>query len=132
MLIVSDPPVPPKIADRLFTQTILLKDENRALGRAVWSATAPTQGVVQILEFWIDPSFRRRGNGRRMMRGLIEQARILHNIRKEPLRRLWVGVGHKTQVIGRSFLTSDGFHHISTTSGLMLNEDQLIYVKSLD
>jgi GNAT superfamily N-acetyltransferase len=88
--------------------------------------------VVQILEFWIDPAFRRKGNGRRLMRGLVEQARVLHAIRKEPLRRLWIGVGHKTQVVGRSFLTCEGFHHISTTGGLMLDEDQLIYVKSLD
>ena len=127
-----DPPVPSKIIDRLFMQTILLKDGDRTLGRAVWSATAPTQGVVQILEFWIDPLFRRKGNGRRLMRGLVEQARMLQAIRKEPLRRLWIGVGHKTEVVGRSFLTSEGFHHISTTGGLLSNEDQLIYVKSLD
>jgi len=132
MNVHADPPVPSKISDRLFVQTIVLKDDDRTLGRAVWSATAPTQGVVQILEFCIDPAFRRKGNGRRLMRGLVEQARALHAIRKEPLRRLWIGVGHKTQVVGRSFLTCEGFHHISTTGGLLSNEDQLIYVKSLD
>ncbi len=132
MLIMPDPPVPTKISDRLFVQTILLKDEDRTIGRAVWSAAAPTQGVVQILEFWIDPAFHRKGNGRRLMRGLVEQARVLHSIRREPLRRLWIGVGHKSQVIGRSFLTCEGFHHVGTTCGLMDGEDLLVYIKSLD
>jgi ribosomal protein S18 acetylase RimI-like enzyme len=132
MIMHCDPPIPSKKPDHLFAQTIQMKDGDRLIGQASWSAAAPSQGIVQILELWIDPKTRRAGHGKRLMRTLLEQARLLHKLRDEPLRRLWIGVGHKTQIIGRSFLTSEGFHHISTTGGLMQDEDQLIYVKSLD
>jgi GNAT superfamily N-acetyltransferase len=129
---IPDPPVPSKSSDVLFAQTIYLKDGDRTLGQARWCITALGHGVVQVLEFSIDPKHRRAGHGRRLMRELIQQARAYHKARGESLRRMWIGVGHKTQVVGRSFLTSDGFHHIATTSGLLQGEDLLIYVKSLD
>lgn len=127
-----DPPVPAKKTDQLFTQAIVLKDGQRTLGRAVWCAAAPLQGVAQILELWIDPEFRRTGHGRRLLAALVAQARKLHALDKQPLRRLWIGVGHKTQVVGRAFLTGEGFHHVGTTCGLLEGEDLLVYVKSLD
>ncbi len=133
-MIVShvDPPVPPTPNDRAFTQTVYLRSSDRVIGQAVWAATVPTQGIIQILELWIEPGLRRSGHGRRLMRAVVEQARLLHQLRGEPLRRLWIGVCHKTQVVGRSFLTSEGFHHIGSTCGLLNDEDLLVYVKSLD
>lgn len=129
---ITDPPVPSKSTDVLFAQTILLKDGEHLLGRARWAITAVGHGVVQLLEFWIDPQLRRAGHGRRLMRDLVAEARAYHKTRGESLRRMWVGVGHKSQVVGRSFLTSDGFHHIATTAGLLVDEDLVVYVKSFD
>jgi GNAT superfamily N-acetyltransferase len=130
------PEIPSTKTTGVFVQTIELMDDTQTLGqtlgRAIWAATEPTQGVVQILELWIDPTVRRAGHGRRLFRAVIEQARSYHKIRRENLRRVWVSIGHKSQVVGRAFLTSEGFHHISSTGGLMQDEDQLIYVKSLD
>jgi GNAT superfamily N-acetyltransferase len=128
----NDPPISAARPDRQFTQTVYLKDGDRHLGRATWSSTVPTQGVVQILELWIDPAIRRSGHGRRLLHAMVDQARSLHKLRKQPLKRLWIGVGHKSQVIGRSFLTSEGFHHVGSTCGLLEDQDLLIYVKSLD
>jgi GNAT superfamily N-acetyltransferase len=115
-----------------FVQTIRLMDGDHQLGRAIWTANDPSQGVIQILELWVDPKARRAGNARRLYDRLIANAREYHKLRKEPLRRVWISMAHKSQVIGRSFLTGKGFHHISTTGGVLQEEDQLIYVKSLD
>jgi GNAT superfamily N-acetyltransferase len=128
----ADPPLCPKPSDALFAQTIQLKDGDRTLGQARWCITALGHGVVQILELTIEAKHRRAGHGRRLMRELIQQARACHQSRGESLRRLWIGVGHKSQIIGRSFLTAEGFHHVATTAGLLRDEDLLIYVKSLD
>jgi GNAT superfamily N-acetyltransferase len=127
-----NPEIPATKTTGVFVQAVKMMDDNRTLGRAIWAAADPSQGVIQLVEFWIDPAIRRSGYGRRLMRGLIDQARSYHKLRKENLRRIWVGVGHKSHVVGRAFLSSEGFHHISTTGGLMKGEDQLIYVKSLD
>ena len=128
----NDPPVISAKPDALFTQVIQMRDDKRVLGKAAWNITSPSEGVVQILELWIDPSIRRAGHGRRLIGQIIAQARELHKAHKQPLRRLWVAVGHKTQVIGRSFLTGEGFHHIGSSGGLLKDQDMLIYVKSLD
>ena len=128
---LCDPPLPTKTTG-LFVQTIQLLDGDRQLARAIWSATNPEHGVIQVLELWVDPAIRRRGHGRQLFRELIAQSRQFHKSQKQVVRRVWVGVAHKSQVVGRAFLTGEGFHHISTTGGVFQGEDQLIYVKSLD
>jgi GNAT superfamily N-acetyltransferase len=127
-----NPSLPSGKTSGVFVQTIQLRDGDRLLGRAMWTTGDPSQGVVQILELWVEPTVRRSGHARRLFRELINQAREFHKPRKQIVRRLWIAVGHKSQVIGRSFLTGEGFHHISTTGGVYQDEDQLIYVKSLD
>jgi ribosomal protein S18 acetylase RimI-like enzyme len=129
---ICNPSLPTTKTADVFVQTIQLLDGDRQLGRAIWTGTHPQDGVVQIVELWIDPAVRRRGHGRQLFRELISQARQFHQPHKQILRRLWVGVAHKSQVVGRAFLTSEGFHHISTTGGVFQDQDQLIYVKSLD
>jgi GNAT superfamily N-acetyltransferase len=124
------PPIDSAKQGQAFIEVICMNDGTRRLGRAVWGLTAP--GVVQLLEFEIEPAVRRSGHGRRLLTELIEQARQLHRLRRETLRRLWIGVGHKSQVVGRSFLTGQGFHHVGSTCGLLEDEDMLVYVKSLD
>jgi ribosomal protein S18 acetylase RimI-like enzyme len=127
----STPPITIKTTGT-FVQTIQLKDGDHQLGRAIWTAADPSQGVIQILELWVDPKARRAGHATQLYHQLIANAREFHKLRKEPLRRVWISMAHKSQVIGRSFLTGQGFHNISTTGGVLQDEDQLIYVKSLD
>jgi GNAT superfamily N-acetyltransferase len=126
------PPLPTKPTSGPFTQKIVLTDGEDQLGRATWHSTEDAAGVTQILELWIDPAHRRSGLGRRLLLALIEQARAYHRQHQRSLRRLWSGVGHKQQVIGRSFLTREGFHHIGSACGILHDQDMLIYVKSLD
>jgi len=139
-----DPPTPSKPVGHAFVQTIRMLDGGNEfggelggtlggeLGRATWSSTDPSQGVAQILDLWIDPSIRRSGNGKRLLSALVKEAELFNKVREQPLRRLWIGVGHKTGVVARSFLTSCGFHHVASTCGLLEDQDLLIYIKSLD
>jgi GNAT superfamily N-acetyltransferase len=125
-----DPPLPTAETDT-FVQNVRLVDDGRLLGSARWVAPAATIGTVQLIELHVDPAVRRAGHGRRLMQQLIAQAVSLHTARKTHLRRIWAGVGHKSQVIGRSFLTGEGFHHVGSSGGLLGDEDLLIYVRAL-
>ena len=128
----TQPPIPTRKIEHSFTQTLEMRDGTRTLGRAVWNVADGSEGVIQILELWIDPAVRRAGHGRQLLHATVEQARLMHKVRKQNLRRLWAGVGHKSQVVGRSFLTAVGFHLIGSTAGLLKDQELLVYVKSLD
>jgi GNAT superfamily N-acetyltransferase len=127
-----DPPLSSKPGKGAFVQKITMMDDDQQLGRACWHAAEESDGIAQILELWIDPKVHRSGHGRRLLHALVDQFRELHRRRGQSPRRLWIGVGHKSQIIGRSFLSSEGFHHIGSAPGVRSDEDVLIYVKSLD
>jgi GNAT superfamily N-acetyltransferase len=125
-----DPPLPTAEPDT-FVQTVRLVDDGRVLGSAKWVAPSATVGTVQLIEVHVDPAVRRAGHGRRLLHQVVAQAVSLHLSRKIHLRRIWIGVGHKSQVVGRSFLTGEGFHHVGSSGGLLGDEDLLIYVRAL-
>jgi ribosomal protein S18 acetylase RimI-like enzyme len=126
-----DPPLPPASAVvDTFGQTIRLIEGDQLLATARWIAPASSVGSVQLLELHVDPKVRRAGHGRRVMQQLLDQAVKYHTAGKLHLRRIWVGVGHKSQVIGRAFLTGEGFHHVGSAGGLFGDEDMLVYVKA--
>src|SRR5947208_2139367 len=129
-----DPPLPAKPAvAAAFAQSITMTDAGQMLATARWHSPADAQaGLVQVLDLFTVPNQQRRGHGRRMLEAVIEQARELHRRRKTKLRRVWMAVEQKSQVIGRAFLTGRGFHHVSTASGLYRDQDLMIFVKSLD
>ena len=127
----STPPLPPAVAGvETFGQTIRLIDGDTLLATARWIAPTSSVGSVQLLELHVDTKVRRAGHGRRVIQHLLDQAVKFHTARKTPLRRIWVGVGHKSQVIGRAFLTGEGFHHVGSAGGLFGDEDMLVYVKA--
>ena len=115
-----------------FSQTIQLRDGDKTLATALWYAPAGQQGVVQLIELTVDPSHCRHGLGSSLLREVIQQAISLHNLRKRRLRRIWVSVGQKTQVIARAFLTQHGFHHTATIKELLDHQDALVYVRTFD
>jgi ribosomal protein S18 acetylase RimI-like enzyme len=125
-----DPPLPPAAVADSFVQTIRLTDGDQLLATARWIAPTSSVGSVQLLELHVDPKVRRAGHGRRVMQQLLDQAVKYHAARRLHLRRIWVGVGHKSQVIGRAFLTGEGFHHVGSAGGLFGDEDMLVYVKA--
>lgn len=124
-----NPPVSADDGSLPFVQTVRLADGGRAVGHAVW--TTGGDGIAQLVHLSIDPAHRRRGLGRHLYRAVVEQCRTYH---RGPMsfRRLWVAVPHKRFVVGRAFLTGEGFHLLTSSAGVYADEDLLVYVRSYD
>ena len=128
---VFDPPITAKTAEGPFGQQITILDNGKQIGLARWHCDA-VEGLMQVLDLTISSDHRRNKLGTRMLHTAIEQARQLHRFRKTKIRRVWFGLAQKTEVVGRSFLTSCGFQHVGTMNGLFRDQDLMFYVKSLD
>ena len=115
-----------------FVQRVDLRERGKVIATARWHSPAGIDGVAQILDFSVIESHRRTGNGGLLLRATLDQAVAHGQARGVPLRRVWVSVEQKTQVIARAFLTKHGFHHVSTMKDLLAKQDALVYVKSLD
>lgn len=136
--LICDPPCPPapavpsKTAEPFF-QSIRLVDGRELLGQARWQCAAdPSQGVVQLLALSVSPPYRRQGHGRRLMDAVVGQGMEYFQVRKLRLRRVWVAIEQKRQIIARSFLMQFGFNHVGTVSELLKDEDLLIYMRTFD
>ena len=127
-----DPALPPDDDTGTFVQTVHLVEGGSVLATARWHAAGPGEGVVQLLELWVDPARLRQGYGRRILAEAIEQARRYHQARHAPLRRVWCVVEQKRHVVGRSFLTGVGFHHVASVGNLFGGQEALIYVRAMD
>jgi GNAT superfamily N-acetyltransferase len=118
--------------DRPFLQRIALLHGNDLLAHAAWHTTGHG-GVAQLVDLFVAPEHRRQGHASRLLNAVVEQARLFFRSRAaQTLRRVWVAVEQKDQVIARSFLTRHGFHHIATIPDVSRNQDLLVYVKSFD
>jgi ribosomal protein S18 acetylase RimI-like enzyme len=128
-----EPPLPRSASEAGFVQSVTMRHGQEVLGFARWHAPSATaQGVIQLLDLFIHPPYRRSGHGGRLLRAVIEQITRHQRTQKQPLRRVWVSVEQKAQVNARAFLTQHGFHHTSTISDLLQGQDALIYVRSFD
>ncbi len=133
--LVIDPPAPRKSSKSpdSFVQTIDLMDGPTRIGRARWQCVSDvSQGVVQILELTVAPKYRRQGYAHRLMEAVTAQAGDYFKAGGARLRRLWIAVEQKQQVIARSFLMQFGFHHVGTVSELLKEQDLLIYMRTFD
>ncbi len=116
-----------------FYQTIRLVDGPKVIGQARWqSSLDPAGGVVQILELRVAESARRLGNGRRLMEAVQGQAIKHFKLKNAKLRRMWMVIEQKRQVVGRSFVMQFGFHHVGTVPRLLEDEDLLVYMRTFD
>ena len=131
---IHTPPLPRAIDARSnsFLQRIDLRDARHPIGHAVWHLIDLDEGVVQLVELTIDPKLRRRGHAGALLNESIAQAKAMCKLRRVPLRRLWVALGQKSQVHARAFLTRHGFHHTSSVTDLLRDQDLLVYVRSFD
>ncbi len=128
-----EPPLPPRPSADGFVQTIRLSVDGRVIGTARWYVRpAAADGVAQLLEFAIAPTRARQGHGRQLMQAVYDQANGYFRARKLKLRRIWIAVEQKTQIVGRAFLTGLGFHHVSTVQNLLKDQDALVYTRSFD
>ena len=126
-----EPPLPP-VAPNAFVQTVRMTDEGEPIGYATWSIPDIDAGVLQILSMALLPAHRRRGPGKRLLREVLKQGHARCKSRKRKLRKAWMLVRQKGQVVGRSFLPGQSFHHVSTISNLLKDEDGLVYIRAFD
>jgi ribosomal protein S18 acetylase RimI-like enzyme len=127
------PPVVSALKGAPFVQHLRLGPEDAPLATAHWHAPANlSEGVAQLLDLAVSPTHRRQGHAGRLIREVIVQASAYYRSRRVKLRRLWLAVEQKHQVIARAFLTSHGFHHIATVKDVLKDEDLMIYSKSFD
>ena len=130
--IICDPPARSKGVER-FLQTVRMIDGEELIAHARWQASSDSsEGVAQLLELWVSPGRRRQGFGRKLMDAVTAQAADHFRSRKSALRRLWMAIEQKQQVIGRSFLMQFGFNHVGTVSELLKDEDLLVYMRTFN
>lgn len=104
----------------------------REAARLLWHAT-PDQGTAQMLQLEVVPELRRAGRGTRLVREMLNQvARLNARRRNRPIRVVWTLVAQKGQLPARAFLTRMGFHHVATSKHLYLQDDAMIYARSMD
>ena len=125
-----DPPVARTVSGP-FVQTIQLMQDGAVVGTARWHSTG-LDGVVQILDLIVAEKLQRVGNGRRLMQAVVQQANLMCAARGQKLRRMWIAVEQKSQIIGRAFLTGQGFHHVGTVEELLKRQDLLIYMRTFN
>lgn len=130
--ILREPSLPKAFSGESFLQRLEIFHGKTRLGHAVWHLSSADEGVMQLVELQVQPDHRRAGHASVLLNDAIAQARALCKLRRVPLRRMWVPVEQKSQVLARSFLTRHGFHHTSTISELMKDQDVLVYVRSFD
>ena len=129
---IFDPPLSAKSQDP-FLQTIRLMDGDKEIARSRWiSEQEATEGLVQIVELRVTPAYRRQGHGKRLMEVLVQQCREHFKLRKTRLRRIWLALDQKRNVIARSFLMRYTFNHVATVRELLKDEDLLIYMRAFD
>jgi len=131
--IVCNPPAGTKSSADVFNQSVRLMEGEEVVAQARWQVTAgAAQGVVQILEFTVSPGRRRKGFGRQLMDAVTRQAKEHLKARKSKLRRVWMTIEQKGQVVARSFLMQFGFNHVGTISEVLKDEDLLIYLRTFN
>ena len=126
------PPLPPKPSNEGFVQTVRLVVSSKTIGAARWHVRpGAADGVAQLLDLTITGRAR-EGYGRQLMAEVVKQTRLYFKARGSHLRRIWIAVEQKGQVMGRAFLTEQGFHHVATLQEVMHAQDTLLYMKSFD
>lgn len=127
-----DPPLPTSPFSG-FVQTIRLTHAGKELGHARWHVAGDGHdGVVQILDLTVGINHRRQRHGQTLYDALLAQVRKLFKTHKIRPRRIWMTLEQKDQVIGRAFLTAQGFHHVATIPSLLTGQDAMVYLVSLD
>jgi len=131
---IHTPPLPraPDARSASFLQHIELRESRQSIGHAVWHLIDFDEGVVQLVELTVDPKLQRRGHASALLSESIAQARAACKLKRVPLRRLWVALEQKSQVVARAFLTKHGFHHTASVTDLLRDQDLLVFVRSFD
>ena len=121
-----------KSARPAFTQDVVLELNGKIVGHCRWHAPDTSDGLVQILDLFIDPLHQRQGHGSALLKQVYAQAMELFRACEIKPRRIWAVVEQKRQVTARAFFSRHGFHHVSTITNLYVKQEALVYQRSFD
>jgi GNAT superfamily N-acetyltransferase len=109
-------------------RTTHLLDGKDTVGSLTAHLTPHPYAILQLLDLHVAQHHRRKGVATRLLTAALADAQAQLGTHK--LRRAYMNLPHKSAVDLRAFLTHAGFHHVTTTTGLVMGEDLLTYVKS--
>src|SRR5687767_7459287 len=82
------PPLPSSPGTGPFVQTITLTDGNTTIGLARWhTSSSTTEGVVQLLDLYVEPPHQRKGHGGRLFKEVMGQSASYFKLHRCKLRR---------------------------------------------
>ena len=130
---IVTPPLPAAATAGPFVQTLTLANGPTVIGMTRWHTSASVaEGVVQLLDLYVQAPHQRKGHGGRLFKEVVAQATAYFKLHRGKLRRVWVAVEHKQHINARAFFTSQGFHHIGTMKELYRDQEQLLYTRAFD
>ncbi len=109
-------------------RTLTLRQNKATLATLTYHLTPHPFAVLLLLHIEVHPNRRREKIATRLFELALHDAAGLLGVHR--LRRVHVGVAHKSHIPLRALLTHLGFHHTGTTTGLLKDEDLLTYIKA--
>lgn len=128
----TEPALPAKPDDRPFVQLVRMVDDGVPIAHGYWHGSPTRLGAIQIVDLYVEKSYRRKGMGRLMLKAILEQATEYHRRQRRTLRQIWFPIAQKSEIVARAFLAEHNFHHVATVSEVLRDEDILIFKRSLD
>jgi ribosomal protein S18 acetylase RimI-like enzyme len=110
----------------------LVQVEGKVIGTLFWNVKEEKHhGLVEIVDFWIDESFRRRGLGEKLLRLVIEDMKQLFAAHRCPLRKVLATTG-EDNMPARKLYEKVGFQKSAALRDLFgQGETELVYILSL-
>jgi ribosomal protein S18 acetylase RimI-like enzyme len=110
----------------------IVKDEKRIIGAAFWNVVEEKHhGLTEIVDFWIDEDFRRRGLGEKLLRTVIEDMKRFFAKENYALRKVLVTTGDNNKPARRLY-EKIGFRKAAILADLFAKgENELVYVLPL-
>ena len=127
--------ITPHVADDAalpFLQQLQYKVDGKTIALARWHAPASDDGVVQLLDLYVNPEHQRQGLGSMLLRTVYTQAITFFAQANNKPRRLWACVEQKRQVTARAFFSKHGFHHIATAANVYKRQDAMFYQRAFN
>jgi len=111
----------------------IVKHKERIIGVLFWNVVEEKHhGLVEVRDFWIDESFRRRGLGERFLRMVIKDIKRFFAKDNSTLRKVIVTTG-SDNIPAKRLYEKVGFQKAAAIADLFaLGETELFYVLTLN
>jgi GNAT superfamily N-acetyltransferase len=113
-------------------RSVELREGSDRIAVATWSNSMNADGVVTLLHVEVASELRRKGHGTAVFDEAIQLAREDLQKAGHRLRRVVAIAEQKQHIIGRSWLTHVGFHHVTTLKHTLVDQDMLVYLLGCD